>query len=59
DGFNAGFLAGLLQGRSTEDAGRMGAICGALATQTPGDAEGYPDEAQMAAALNGSKIIYR
>lgn len=59
DGFNAGFLAGLLQGRSTADAGRMGAICGALATQTPGDAEGYPDEAQMAAALNGSKIIYR
>lgn len=35
DGFNAGFLAGILQGRDVVTAGRMGAICGALATQTP------------------------
>lgn len=59
DGFNAGFLAGLLQGRDVVTAGRMGAVCGALATQTPGDVEGYPDEAQMQTALNGTKITYR
>lgn len=53
DGFNAGFLAGILQGRDVVTAGRMGAICGALATQTPGDVEGYPDAAQMEAALTG------
>ena len=59
DGFNAGFLAGILQGRDVATAGRMGAICGALATQTPGDVEGYPDAAQMEAALTGAAITYR
>lgn len=59
DGFNAGFLAGLLRGENVEIAGRMGGICGALATQTPGDVEGYPDEAQMEAALKGGAITYR
>ncbi len=59
DGFNAGFLAGVVQGRDVETAGRMGAICGALATETPGDVEGYPDARQMEAALTGSKVIYR
>ena len=56
---NAGFLAGILQGRDVVTAGRMGAICGALATQTPGDVEGYPDAAQMEAALTGAAITYR
>ena len=51
DGFNAGFLAGILQGRDAVTSGRMGAVCGALATQTPGDVEGYPDAIQMEAAL--------
>ena len=59
DGFNAGFLAGILQGRDVVTAGRMGAICGALATQTPGDVEGYPGAAQMEAALTGAAITYR
>ena len=59
DGFNAGFLAGILQGRDVITAGRMGAICGALATQTPGDVEGYPDTAQMEAALTGGSVTYR
>ena len=59
DGFNAGFLAGYLQGRDVITAGRMGAVCGALATQTPGDVEGYPDAIQMEAALTGAAITYR
>ena len=59
DGFNAGVLAGLLQGRTLEQAGRMGAVCGALATEVPGDVEGCPDTARMEAILNGTKTIYR
>ena len=59
DGFNAGFLAGILQGRDAVTSGRMGAVCGALATQTPGDVEGYPDAIQMEAALTGAAITYR
>ena len=38
---------------------RAASICGALATQTPGDVEGYPDAAQMEAALTGAAITYR
>ena len=59
DGFNAGFLAGLLQGRGVLTAGQMGAVCGALATQVPGDVEGYPDAAQMKQALEGTQVVYR
>lgn len=59
DGFNAGFLAGILSGENLETAGRMGCICGALATQTTGDVEGYPDRKQMDAALSGAEIICR
>ena len=59
DGFNAGFLAGLLQGKDVETAGRMGAICGALATQVSGDTEGYPDAAQLAELLAGTDPLLR
>ena len=55
----SGVLAGLLQGRTLEQAGRMGAVCGALATEVPGDVEGCPDAARMDAILNGSSTIYR
>lgn len=59
DGFNAGFLAGLLQGKDVGTAGRMGAICGALATQVSGDTEGYPDAAQLAELLAGTDPLLR
>lgn len=59
DGFNAGFLAGILQGKDVVTAGKMGGICGALATQTPGDVEGYPDIEQMQTALYGGCVTYR
>ena len=42
DGFNAGFLAGLLSGKSLKECGKMGAIVGALATETASDVGGYP-----------------
>lgn len=59
DAFNAGFLAGWLQGLPPERCGRMGAIAGALATETPGDIEGTPTREQMEAALQGQAEIYR
>ena len=59
DGFNAGFLAGLMKGCDLQTAGRMGGICGALATQVPGDVEGYPDSLQMEKALSGIGTVYR
>ncbi len=59
DGFNAGFLAGILKGKDLETAGKMGAVCGAFATQTTGDIEGYPDQRQMEMALSGLEVTYR
>ncbi len=59
DGFNAGFLAGILEGKDIVTAGQMGGVCGALATQFPGDVEGYPDRLQMENALSGAQIVYR
>ena len=59
DAYNAGFLAGWMQGRSWEICGRMGAIAGAMATETPGDIEETPTREQMNNALNGADEIYR
>lgn len=59
DGFNAGFMAGLIAGKNVEEAGRMGAVAGALATQTTGDIEGYPDKEQMKAAMENAEITFR
>lgn len=59
DGFNAGFLAGILSGKSLKKCGQMAGICGALATQCTGDVEGYPDKKQMEQILSGTQIVYR
>ena len=59
DAFNAGFLAGWLEGRPLAECGRMGAIAGAMATETPGDTEGAPIREQLDAALAGAAAIYR
>ena len=59
DAFDAGFLAGFLEGRDVEESGRMGAVAGALATQTTGDIEGYPSRAQMRARMEGTAEISR
>ena len=42
DGFNAGFLSGILEGRSLTECAKMGALVGAMATETVGDVNGYP-----------------
>lgn len=59
DGFNAGFLSGILKGQNLEVCAKMGAIAGAMATETTGDTEGYPTLNQMNQRLGGDKIIYR
>ena len=59
DGFNAGFLAGLAEDKPLETCGRMGAICGALATQSVGDMEGYPSRARLERILQGQQEIFR
>ena len=59
DGFNAGFLAGILEGRDLAQCGKMGAIAGAMATETLGDIDGYPSREQMEAKRNHGGIVYR
>lgn len=59
DGFNAGFLSGILKGCGLDVAGRMGAIAGAMATETMGDIEGYPTAAEMEMRLGSCEKIYR
>ncbi|MDR1533833.1 MAG: sugar kinase [Planctomycetota bacterium] len=59
DAFDAGFLAGCLEGLDLETRGRLGAIAGALATQTSGDIEGYPSREQLGRHLEGKPEISR
>ncbi len=42
DGFNAGFIHGILENRDIKTCGLYGGIAGALATETYGDTGGYP-----------------
>ncbi|MCC8190798.1 MAG: sugar kinase [Planctomycetes bacterium] len=59
DAFNAGFLSGLLEGADIEVCGRMGNIAGGLATQVPGDVEGYPSREKIQAMLTSAREVYR
>lgn len=59
DGFNAGFISGILNGESLEICAKMGTIAGAMATETNGDTEGYPTKKQMDARLYKETVIYR
>jgi len=47
DCFNAGFLYGLLRGRSVAECLRLGTICGACAVQRPGGFAGSPTEEEL------------
>jgi 2-dehydro-3-deoxygluconokinase len=49
DGFAAGVISALLEGRSVPDAVRRGAWIGARAVQVLGDTEGLPSRAQLEA----------
>jgi len=43
DAFAAGLIAGLLEGKSLEEAVLLANACGAAATTVPGDIEGMPE----------------
>jgi sugar/nucleoside kinase (ribokinase family) len=51
DSFNAGFLRAWLDGRSTHEALRYAAACGALSTRGLGGIEAQPTRAEVASAL--------
>ena len=59
DAFNAAFLAGVLEGCDLQTCGRMGAVAGAMATETDGDTEGYPDRRKLESMLNNREEFYR
>ena len=59
DAFNAGFLAGILEGRGVADCGRMGCIAGAMAPETPGDVEGLPSRQQLLMHLENRQETFR
>jgi len=48
DGFDAGFIAGLLKGYSTEEAVKLANVVGVLATTVTGDVEGLPTMEEVA-----------
>ena len=59
DAFDSAFLAGVLEGKDLWYCGRMGAVAGAMATETDGDTDGYPDRNKLERRLNNQKEIYR
>ena len=59
DGFNAGFIAGLLRGDSVDAALKRGSILGAYAVTSLGDAGGYPDAATVDRYLAGESEVTR
>lgn len=59
DAFNAAFLCGILEGKAIEECGKMGAICGALATETFGDTEGYPTGKMLKDIMEKKEVVYR
>lgn len=59
DAFNAGFLAGMLEGKPLELCGRMGGTAGARATETRGDIEGLVTARQLHDILNHVSAVQR
>lgn len=59
DAFNAGFLAGVLEGKSFMESATIGAVCGARATETVGDTEGLVSHSELDCILNHVDIISR
>ncbi len=59
DAFNAGFLAGYLGGATAQECLRLGNALGAWCVSSPGDAEGLPDRAELAAFLSQTRPMGR
>lgn len=59
DGFNAGFIAGLLKGENTVDALRLGTLVGAFAVTSVGDYQGYPAWHEVVQEMSGNGSAHR
>lgn len=59
DGFAAGFISGLLKGKSLEEAIRRGHMVGAKAVAVHGDIDGYPYEHELEDLEKGNVPILR
>lgn len=59
DAFNAGFLAGILEGHPYIKCGTIGALCGARATESFGDVEGLLTKAELEHTLNHTAPVCR
>lgn len=59
DAFSAGFLSGVIEGKSTEECGAMGCLMGAFAVSSFGDIEGLPDRETFERKRNKISAIYR
>ncbi|TYP71156.1 sugar kinase [Paenibacillus methanolicus] len=59
DGFCAGFLAGILQGKSATEAVRIGSINGSLVVQMRGDWEALPEWSAVERRLQGQGWVER
>jgi len=59
DGFNAGFIAGMLRGGDIQAALRLASLVGAFAVTSVGDYQGYPTWAEALLELNGSESVER
>ena len=53
DAFDAGFLAGFLEGETLDRCLALGNACGALSTLAPGGTDGQPTMAEARAAIEG------
>jgi 2-dehydro-3-deoxygluconokinase len=59
DGFNAGWIAGMLMGYNMETSMQLGSIIGAYAVTTSGDSSGYPNLNIAMKHLNGQEEVAR
>lgn len=59
DGFNAGFIAGMLRGDSLLQALKLGCLIGAYAVTSAGDCDGYPHWRDVVRDLEGGGETFR
>ncbi|SDW05914.1 2-dehydro-3-deoxygluconokinase [Alicyclobacillus hesperidum] len=59
DGFNAGFIAGMLRGFPLDECLRLGSLVGAYAVTGSGDFSQYPTWTEVAAHLDGKGVVER
>jgi 2-dehydro-3-deoxygluconokinase len=59
DGFNAGFIAGLVKGMTLQEALALGAVVGAFAVTSVGDYDGYPTFKEAMELVRGGKELLR